>query len=246
MERLVAWYQVGSSYGAVAALVVANLVPLVGVLWFGWDVWGILIIYWLENGIVGLFNVLKMRHAEGREDGSPVATVDTRRRLNGMRINGRPVTGTDKAALIPFFVMHYGMFWLVHGIFVLLLPVFALTGPDGGQDLGTSLTPFGILVVLVCLFISHGLSYRLNYIGRGEYLRTTPTQQMFAPYGRLVILHITIIFGAVLIAMTGAPAVAIVVLVLLKIALDLGLHLAEHRHAEGGDARTVRASESVP
>jgi hypothetical protein len=61
-----------------------------------------------------------------------------------------------------------------------------------------------------------------------------------------VILHITIIFGAVLIAMTGAPAVAIVVLVLLKIALDLGLHLAEHRHAEGGDAPTVRASESVP
>jgi hypothetical protein len=29
--------------------------------------------------------------------------------------------------------------------------------------------------------------------------------------------------------MTGAPAGAIVVLVLLKIALDLGLHLAEHR-----------------
>ena len=52
MERLVAWYQVGSSYGAVAALIIANLVPLVGVLWFGWDVWGILIIYWLENGIV--------------------------------------------------------------------------------------------------------------------------------------------------------------------------------------------------
>ena len=31
--------------------------------------------------------------------------------------------------------------------------------------------------------------------------------------------------------MTGAPAAAIVVLVLLKIALDLGLHLAEHRSA---------------
>ncbi len=44
MERLVAWYQVGSSYGAVVALIIANLVPLVGVLWFGWDVWGILII----------------------------------------------------------------------------------------------------------------------------------------------------------------------------------------------------------
>jgi hypothetical protein len=246
MDRLVAWYQVGSSYGAVAALILANLVPLVGVLWFGWDVWGILIIYWLENGIVGLFNVLKMRRAEGPEDGSPVAVADTRRRISGLRINGRPVSGTEKAALIPFFVMHYGMFWVVHGIFVLLLPVFALAGPDRGSDFGTSLTPFAIFVVLVCLFISHGLSYRLNYIGRGEYLRTTTAQQMFAPYGRLVILHVTIIFGAILIAMTGAPAAAIVVLVLLKIALDLGLHLAEHRDAEGREARRVPAGETAP
>ncbi len=55
---------------------------------------------------------------------------------------------------------------------------------------------------------------------------------MFAPYGRLVVLHVTIIFGGLLIGVTGAPAAAIVVLVLLKIALDLGLHLAEHRNAE--------------
>ena len=67
VERLVAWYRVGSSVGAVAALIVANLVPLVGVLWFGWNVWTILIIYWLENGVVGVFNVLKMRRAEGPE-----------------------------------------------------------------------------------------------------------------------------------------------------------------------------------
>jgi hypothetical protein len=232
MERLVAWYQVGSSYAAVVALILANLIPLVGVLWFGWDVWGILIIYWLENGIYGLFNVLKMRRAEGAEDDSPLAAAETRRRLNGFRVNGRPASGTGKAALIPFFIMHYGIFWVVHGIFVLLLPLFAATGADGAPDFGSTLNPLGILLVVVCLFISHGLSYRLNYIGRGEYLRTTAAQQMFAPYGRLVVLHVTIIFGAVLIGMTGAPVAAIVVLVLLKIVLDLGLHLAEHRTAE--------------
>ena len=231
MERLVAWYQIGSSYAAVAALILANLVPLVGVLWFGWDVWGILIIYWLENGVVGLFNVLKMRRAEGPEDGSPTARAETRRRLNSFKINGRPASGTDKAALIPFFIMHYGIFWVVHGVFVLLLPTFAVMGAEGEPDFGTTLNPLAILFVLVLLFISHGVSYVLNYIGRGEYLRTTAAGQMFAPYGRLVILHLTIIFGAVLIGTTGAPAVAIVILVLLKIALDLGLHLAEHRNA---------------
>ena len=246
MERLLAWYQVGSSYAAVAALILANLVPLAGVLWFGWDVWGILIIYWLENGIVGLFNILKMRKAAAPEDGSPMAAADTRRRLSGLRINGRPPNSAEKATLIPFFVMHYGIFWVVHGIFVLLLPTFALMGADGAPDFGTTLDPLGIVVVLVCLLISHGVSYRLNFIGRGEYLRTTTAQQMFAPYGRLVVLHLTIIFGAILIGMTGASAAAIVVLVLLKIALDLGLHLAEHRDAEGFGTRRATEGEAAP
>ena len=79
--------------------------------------------------------------------------------------------------------------------------------------------------------VSHGLSYRLNYIGRGEYLRTSAASQMFAPYGRLVVLHITIIVGALAIGLTGAPAAAIVVLIVLKTVLDLGLHFAERRRA---------------
>ena len=206
---------------AVVALILANLVPLVGVLWFGWDVWGILIIYWLENGIYGLFNVLKMRKAEGSDE-LPMAAAETRRQLSTFRMNGRSPNGSSKAVLIPFFIMHYGMFWVVHGIFVLTLPVF-WTDTDGASDFGTTWNPLGILLVVVGLFISHGLSYRLNFIGRGEYLRTTAARQMGAPYGRLVVLHITIIVGAILIGMTGAPASAIVALVLLKIALDLGL-----------------------
>ena len=246
MERLLAWYQVGSSYAAVAALIVANLVPLVGVLWFGWDVWGILIIYWLENGIYGLFNVLKMRRAEGPEDSSPIAMAEMRRRINGLKVNGRSPSGTGKAVLIPFFIMHYGIFWVVHGIFVLTLPLFAFTGANGEPDFGSTLNPLVILFALVCLFISHGVSYLFNYIGRGEYLRTTAARQMFAPYGRLVVLHVTVIIGAVLISMTGAPASAIVVLVLLKIAFDLGLHLAEHRGAPAVATASPAGREVAP
>ena len=70
MDRLIAWYRVGSSVGAVVALIVANAIPLFGVLFLGWNVWNILIMYWLENGIVGVFNVLKMLRAEGPTDPS--------------------------------------------------------------------------------------------------------------------------------------------------------------------------------
>ena len=64
---------------------------------------------------------------------------------------------------------------------------------------------------------------------------------MNAPYGRLIVLHLTIIVGGLAIATTGAPSAAVLILVLLKTALDLGLHLAEHRE----DAGPVRA-RSLP
>ncbi|MEA2619784.1 MAG: hypothetical protein QOC97_557, partial [Chloroflexota bacterium] len=241
MERLVGWYRLGSSsYGAVAALLVANSIPLVGVLFLGWNVWTILTIYWLENGVVGVFNVLKMARAEG-----PMLGGAGRAAAGSMLLNGRPIEGSAKVLLIPFFIVHYGLFWLVHGVFILTLPLF--TGLQGGGLLGGGLSfdpesgapvvgsgaqalvsdPLAVAIVIVGLFISHGISYRLNYIGRGEYLRTSVARQMAAPYGRLFILHITIILGGLAIVITGAPAFAVLVLVLLKTALDLGFHLAE-------------------
>jgi uncharacterized protein DUF6498 len=215
VERIVAWYRLGSSIGAVVALVVANLIPLIGVLFFGWSVWNILVIYWLENGIVGVINVLKMSVATGDEV-TPGVTL---------MVNGRPATSATKMGLIPFFIVHYGIFWFVHGIFVLTLPAFFSLMSDDGMTLDLGPVVFAALG----LAISHGLSFWWNFLHGGEYRRTTAAALMFAPYKRLVALHITIIFGAFAVMFTGAPAAAVAVLVAIKTAIDLGLHLAEHR-----------------
>ena len=45
---------------SVIVLLVANLIPILGVLFFDWDVVSLLKIYWAENVAVGLVNVLKM------------------------------------------------------------------------------------------------------------------------------------------------------------------------------------------
>ena len=215
MERIVAWYRLGSSIWAVVALVVANLIPLIGVLFFGWSVWNILVIYWLENGIVGLINVLKMAVATGDEVTPGVTFM----------VNGRPATSATKMGLIPFFIVHYGIFWFVHGIFVLTLPAFFSLMSDDGMTLDLGPVVFAALG----LAISHGLSFWWNFLHGGEYRRTAAAALMFAPYKRLVALHITIIFGAFAVMFTGAPAAAVAVLVAIKTAIDLGLHLAEHR-----------------
>jgi Family of unknown function (DUF6498) len=230
VERLLAWYRVGSSVGAVVALVVANAIPLIGVLFLGWSVWNILVIYWLENGIVGALNVLRMARAEGPASNGTGAMT--------LRINDQPASTMTKAALIPFFVLHYGIFWFVHGIFVFTLPLFASVS---GEPLATPMTlsAASIAFAAVALAVSHGLSYWWNFLRGGEYRRVTAAGQMFAPYRRLIALHLTIIFGAIAITLTGAPTAAIAVLVGVKTLLDVGLHLSEHRPpATAGTATT--------
>ena len=93
------------------------------------------------------------------------------------------------------------------------------------------MNPGAILFAGIALAISHGVSFWWNYLHGGEYRRVSAAQLMFAPYGRLLALHMTIILGAVAIGTTGAQSAAVAILVVVKIAIDLGLHLAEHRSA---------------
>jgi hypothetical protein len=243
VDRILGWYRVASSTGAVLALIVANAIPLFGAVFLGWNVWMILIVYWLENGIVGFFNVLKILRAEGGADSS-----------SAWRMNGKPMAIAGRGAIAGFFLIHYGMFWFVHGIFVLTMPLFAGIGngfgaveslgpgdgafvdgvfvpfPTTGTDMTSGFELGPVLLAVVALAISHGVSFWFNYLGRGEYRRTSAAGQMFAPYSRLVVLHITIIVGGMAIAFTGAPAAVLAILVMLKTVMDIGFHLAEHRN----------------
>jgi len=52
-------------------LILANVVPIFGVLYWGWDATAILVLYWLESVIMGLLNVPKIlacRQTEGPLD----------------------------------------------------------------------------------------------------------------------------------------------------------------------------------
>jgi hypothetical protein len=244
IARTVRFARAASATTSIVALVGFNLLPLVGVLFLRWNVMTILVLYWVENGIVGLLNVPKMLLAAAPDEPA-TRSVDVRGLEPVTVPRGSPVA---KAALVSFFLVHYGIFWLVHGVFVFALPMFAGIGgftdfrtlPDGTvqfydstvADPNWSAVAFGA----VGLAISHGTSFVVNFLGRREYLRVTIARQMFAPYGRLVILHLTILFGAFVSLTIGSPIGAVIVLVLLKTGLDLWLHLREHGRLQPGAA----------
>ena len=257
IERAVRLAQATSGTTTVALLVLFNLVPLAGVLFWSWSVATILVLYWVENGIVGALNVPKILLASGSDGGPPVST------------GTRPLIAVGRLGQVGFFLVHYGLFWFVHGIFVWSLPfmagplaspavgpVFPGGFPDGFPAVGPPIlegvarVPRGPDVSAVAwgavgLAVSHLASFVINFLGRHEYRKITPARQMFAPYGRLVILHVTIIIGAMVSLVLGSPVGAIVVLVVLKTIVDLAFHVREHDRLASKTAPRVAGERPI-
>jgi hypothetical protein len=185
---------------SVVALVAANIVPLLGVTVFRWNIADVMVLYWAESGVIAFYTVLKMA-----------------------------VVGKFMALLaVPFFIGHFGGFMAMHFLFIYLffLRGFA-AGPDPaiGDTLRVVFIP--IWTSIAALFISHGVSFATNFIGRREYAATKMSTLMSAPYSRIMLMQMTLIFGGWIIMLTKSPAGALLLLIALKTALDVLAHRKE-------------------
>lgn len=87
----------------------------------------------------------------------------------------------------------------------------------------------GLAWAVVALAASHLFSFFTNFIGRGEFRNVTVPILMFQPYGRIVVMHVAILFGAFLIMAFGSPAWMLVILIIGKTIMDLGLHMLQRQ-----------------
>ncbi len=195
------------------ALVLANLVPAIGVVAFDWDPYHLLILYWLENAVLGVLNLPRMALAPMRQPGTP------------------------KLFLIAFFCVHYGMFLFAHLMLLSAITDSGFHAREGWQALQrawTLLERTETAVAIGGLAISHTLSFFVNYIGRGEYRRTTVNREMSSIYPRILVMHLAIVLGAVLVVVLDLPHGVLIVLVALKIWFDLRGHRKTHARRAGG------------
>jgi len=209
-------------------LILANLVPLIGVLYFDWLVFDILLLYWAESVIIGLVNVLRM--AVSKSDNIlagmlPLLAhkeipVELQQRLPRIDISA------FKYFLIPFFVLHYGGF--CYGHLMAVIGLFSDAGLSGGisYSLVQSWQP-AFWIAVLAIAASHLYSFASNFIGKGEYRNTSLIALMQRPYGRIVALHIAIVFGAGLVLWLDSPLPMLSILIAAKIVLDLRLHSLE-------------------
>lgn len=196
------------------SLLVSNLVPVIGVFYFDWEISTLLTVYWTESGVVGFYNILKMLKTKP-EMGSIKKLPDS---LNNILLK---LKKGSKVFSILFFIMHFGFFMLVH--WMMLTNFFSeMTGFTGFNFNGTSITLLG-------LFISHGVSFYNNYIDGEEYKDKILSEVMKAPYSRIVVMHIVIIFSGLLAKYLGSYGLATLLLMIsLKIIFDVYGYFREH------------------
>ena len=84
---------------SIPVLIAANVIPLAGVMFWGWRVEDVVFLYWCENVVAGLCNIVAILGC-----------------VPGPDRKGRPSGWFDKIFTAVFFVPHYGAFCAVHGL----------------------------------------------------------------------------------------------------------------------------------
>jgi hypothetical protein len=184
------------------ALIAANLIPLAGVVAGRWGLGEVMVLFWSESAIIGFYTLLRMA-----------------------------VVGKWAALFAgPYFVVHFGAFMVAHFAFVYTFFVrgFAQSGPEPGAREALTALYGPLWPALAALFASHAVSFAFNFLGQREYAHTTLEALTTAPYKRIFLMHITIIFGGGIAIAFGTPTPVLALLILLKIWTDLRAHTREH------------------
>lgn len=187
------------SDSSVISLLFSNILIIILATVQRWEISEILWVYWMQSVIIGFFNFLRILSLKNFS-------------TKNFSINNRPAPPTSQTKIFTafFFAFHYGFFHFIYAIF--LFQFFS-----SGQPLDLNYLFLGGLI----FFLNHLFSYWHN-----KRIDEQKTQNignlMFAPYARIIPMHLIIVVGAFL----GQSA--LLIFLLLKTAIDILTHTAKH------------------
>lgn len=186
--------------GSVWSLIVTNLFVLILALFLQWRLIDMMLVYTLQSLVIGASYVARILSLEA------FSTKDFK--INGQSVEPTPAT---KLKVAGFFALHFSFFHLFY-------IGFMLAGDYGEPRLGVDL-----LICCAAFAANHAYSY---FYHRARDRTGTPNigKLMFAPYIRIVPMHLTIIIGSLL-----SGAFGVFVFGVLKTVADAFLHQVEHK-----------------
>lgn len=184
-------------------IIASNIISIILAVAQQWPLGQILWVYWGQSVIIGIINVYRILSLKefSTENFSS----------NGSRV---PETAAAQKSTAIFFAFHYGFFHFIY--FIFLLGLAPLT------DISMDQLMF-LLLVILGFTSAHGFSYRYNLSRDFKHQKPNLGTIMFYPYLRIIPMHLTIIFGSMMVS-TGA----LVLFMILKTIADGGMHMVEH------------------
>jgi hypothetical protein len=178
-------------------LLVVNLIPLLGILWDGWDFFVLLLLYWSETAIITFWTLPEFIWA----------------------------SGFLSVFYVPFFMAHISFFmWVylrcLHDLYGMeRWKSLHVLGDYWGQVFSGTY----FLVAFAALFISHGITTFLSYRDWDPF--EEPLRLMVAPYRRIFLMQAALLLMMVFAKALGSPKGGVVLLLVVKVFLDMAIHV---------------------
>ena len=219
---------------SLASLIAANAVVASWALYADIRVENILFLYFVETWILGFFNFFKTLKASA-------PNTPKEERMMRIQFLGGLAKDFSGKSLAVVFVAQLFLVITVYGaaLFGFLVPMIIVkNGIYWDRVFSVIPAPAqmsGFMISVTALFVSHGISYMVNFIGKQEFLRISPARQMGKLGGRLAAMHFFVILGAMfwepvngIGLLFGSATAGISSIIFIKILADAGSHLAEH------------------
>ena len=167
----------------------------------GWDAYTILMLYWFETAVIGLWVCAAV-------------AISPRDSLNLPVDNGQKTKAGVGLAL--FIAAHAGIFMFVHLMFLTGFQMVSMSSGPSGPDFGHLLFERGLWLPLAGLFLFRGL-ITLSDHAAGHPIEPT----IVGFYIRIVVMQFVIILGGFFIALAGDALVPLLLLIGIRTAIDL-------------------------
>ena len=181
-----------------------DLLPVYGVLAWGWTAVPLVLLYWMENVVAGVMTLPRIVFSG--------ATFGVTGFVFGLFLS-------------VFFVFHYGLFCMIHGTFLMGFASFA-SGPETMSSI-----PMMDIVGMFEYSLRSGLHvdwmlyaiagfqvivFVWEFLIKGEWKTTNPMVEMFSPYSRIIVLHFALFVGAGALFLLGEPMLGVLALIVFR------------------------------
>jgi hypothetical protein len=225
---------------SLAALLVANIITIVLAVLENWDLATVLFIYWAQSIIIGLFAVITILSADSATLAAEMNRSATESPAKKPAWNTRGIM-LYKGVMAGFFCLHYGLF---HWGYFAFIVEGSLFGP-------VNFAAGGVWAACGIFFCNHLYSFLYN---RGKERQDVQSLNaaFFRPYNRIIPMHLTIIFGSIVVLILGLLGITTVLPVLvlflvLKTYLDVRMHVRKHYEAAHRTSRcSISGSDTGP